>query len=68
MEISKAWEKVMSDEAELGGIEPNFTSSIDADQAIDEEGKAVFSAYYIYVEGERYEYSAAEMEMFASTW
>jgi len=68
LEIGKAWELVMSGKAEVGGRERDYSSSIDPDQAINDEGEAVFSAYYIAVEDSIYEYSATEMEQFASTW
>ena len=65
--ISDAWENKES----LEGYDSSngATSSIDDDQAIDDEtGKAYYDKYYITVDGIRHEYSAAEMEEFSRNW
>ena len=64
MIINDAWENM----TEIGGIADNYEQSIDCDQAVDEDGKANYKSYYIIVGGERYKYTAEEMETFAQTW
>ena len=64
MKISEAWESAR----EFGGIANGYEQSIDADQAVNEDGKALYARYYIIVGDTRYEYSAKEMEKYAETW
>ena len=54
----------------LEGIEANYQQSIDRDQAIDDDGKAIYTAYrFINVETDaEYEVTAEEMEAYAETW
>lgn len=61
-------------DATLIGIGDGYAEAIDRDQAVDDDGKAIFNSY-IFETGNgydgdvcRWEFSAAEVEAFARTW
>jgi len=63
--IEQAW----FNKIELDGIENDYIEPLDDDQAVDEDGEALYRNYLIWInEDESYEYSASEMEKFAKTW
>ena len=64
-------------EAELTGHGEGFDETIDRDQAIDDDGKAVFRSYTLSLDlgGEYFDpriiairFSAEDMEAYAQTW
>lgn len=64
-------------EAELTGYGDGYCESIDRDQAVDDDGKAVYKSYSISIElGDGYtdsrevviNFSAEDMEAYARTW
>ena len=63
-----------NNDAALIGIGDGYAETIDRDQAVDEDGKAVFKSYRFetgdgYSGGVRqWEFSAADVEAFARTW
>ena len=69
---TKTWTEKFNDEQnyQLNGTDNNFTQSIDRDQAVDENGKALFKTYTLIdlETGEREVVSAEAMEQFAETW
>ena len=69
---TKTWTEKFNDEQnyQLNGNDNNFTQSIDRDQAVDENGKALFKTYTLIdlETGEREVVSAEAMEQFAETW
>ena len=68
--IAEAWEEAR----EIEGIADDYTEPIDRDQAVDDEGKAVYGLYRIWIQdegdsGQAYcDYTAQEMEAFVETW
>lgn len=63
-----------NDNATLIGFGDGYSQSIDRDQAVDEDGNAVFDSYAFQL-GDGYEedmrtwqFSAADIEDFARTW
>ena len=64
MTIEKAWEMATT----ICGIGNGYEQSIDRDQAVNENCNAEYNAYYMIVDGKRYDYTACEMEAFAQTW
>ena len=63
-----------NDNATLIGVGTDYAEAIDRDQAIDDNGKAVFESY-IFELGDGYsedvrmwKFSAADVEAFAVTW
>ena len=61
-------------DATLVGVGSDYAEAIDRDQAVDEDGKAVFESY-IFEIGDGYDedvrmwkFSAADIEEFARTW
>lgn len=69
---TKNWMEKFNNEQsyQLNGNDSNFTQSIDRDQAVDENGKALFKSYTLIdlETGEREVVTAEEMEQFAETW
>ena len=69
---TKNWMKKFNDEQsyQLNGNDINFTQPIDRDQAVDDNGKALFRSYTLIdlETGEREVVTAEEMEQFAETW
>lgn len=64
-----------SEDYELDAIncELNYMQAIDRDQAIDDEGHAVYDKYVFYKIGEYYpdrgnSFTAEDIEQFAQTW
>lgn len=65
-------------EATLDGIGDGYIESIDRDQAVDEDGKAIFKAYVLSLKLDKDDYldnrrivinfSADDMETYARTW
>ena len=63
-----------NDDAMLVGVGDGYSEAIDRDQAVDEDGKAVFESY-IFEIGNGYDedvrmwkFSADDIENFARTW
>ena len=69
---TKNWMEKFNDgeNYQLNGNDSNFTQSIDRDQAVDENGKALFKSYTLIdlETGEREVVTAEAMEQFAETW
>lgn len=63
-----------NDDAALIGVGDGYTEAIDRDQAVDEDGKAVFESYVFEIGNGydedvcRWEFSAGDIEAFARTW
>ncbi len=64
-----------SEDYELNGIdhELNYCQPIDRDQAVDDEGHAMYDEYVFYKADEEYNdpaktFSAEQIEQFAQTW
>lgn len=65
----------VSEDYELNGIdhELNYCQPIDRDQAVDDEGHAMYDEYVFYGPDEAYNgpvktFSAEQIEQFAQTW
>ena len=69
---TKNWMEKFNDEQnyQLNGNGNNYTQSIDRDQAVDDDGKAVYKSYTLKdLETDEQELITAEqMEEFAKTW
>lgn len=69
---TKNWMEKFNDEQnyQLNGNDNNFTQSIDRDQAVDDDGKALFKSYTLIDlrTGDREFITAEQMEEFAETW
>ena len=61
-------------EALLVGVGDDYAESIDRDQAVDEDGKAVFKSYRFEIgngydeDVRQWEFTADDVEAFARTW
>lgn len=53
---------------ELQGVNQDCRQSIDRDQAVDDDGNALYESYIMLGDDVIYEYSAEEIEDFARTW
>lgn len=65
----------MSEDYMLNGIDCdlNYSEDIERDQAVDEEGHAVYDEYVFYKADEEYSdpaktFTAEQIELFAQTW
>ncbi len=69
---TKNWMEKFNDveSYQLNGNDNNFTQSIDRDQAVNDDGKALFKFYTLIdlKTGEREIVTAEQMEEFAETW
>ena len=63
-----------NNDAALIGIGDGYAETIDRDQAVDEDGRAVFESYRFETVNDydgdvrQWEFTAAEVEDFARTW
>lgn len=63
-----------NDNATLIGVGDGYSQSIDRDQAVDDDGKAVFDSYAFEIGNDydsdirTWEFTAADIEEFARTW
>ena len=71
-DLLHCWE---NEDYELDGLnyELNYCQPIDRDQAVDDEGHAMYDEYVFYKAGEEYDevvktFTAEQIERFAKTW
>lgn len=63
-----------NNDATLVGFGDGFEETIDRDQAVDDDGKAIFGSYAFYTgdgfeeEMRMWQFSADDVEAFARTW